>query len=404
MSTPSGQSLQGSQQKIPAQIRVIIVAAFVIALGFGIIAPILPQFAASFDVGPAAAAAIVSIFALFRLLFAPVSGRLTERWGEPVTYVVGVSIVAASTILCGFAESYTQLMIFRALGGVGSTMFTVSAMALIARLSPDNMRGRIAGRYSASFLIGNIAGPVLGAALAGFGYRLAFFIYGGALIIAAATVFFFLAGVGKRRVAREPDNRTIMKLGEAWQVPSFRSSIFSGFAHGWNNFGVRVAIIPLFAAQAFTHGDTIAGFALAIFAAGNALALTVSGKLSDTYGRKIPIMAGLAVGGLSTIAMGYVSNEIVFVVLCAVAGMGTGIMNPSLMASVADTISSKRNGGRVMAMYQMSMDFGSIIGPILVGVIAEASNYSTGFLITGLLALAGAATWFWVRTPPRQSA
>lgn len=397
MSTSIADSSSGSQQKIPTQIRVIIVAAFVIALGFGIIAPILPQFAASFEVGPAAAAAIVSVFALFRLLFAPVSGRLTEKWGEPATYVVGVSIVAASTILCGFAGSYGQLMIFRALGGIGSTMFTVSAMALIARLSPEDMRGRIAGLYSASFLIGNIAGPVLGAALATFGYRLAFFIYGGALIIAASTVFLFLHGVGKRRVPREADIRPVMKLSEAWQVPSFRATIFSGFAHGWNNFGVRVAIIPLFAAQTFIHGDTIAGLALAIFAAGNALALTVSGKISDTYGRKMPVMVGMTVGALATIAMGYVSNEFVFVALCAIAGLGTGIMNPSLMASVTDTIGNHRNGGRVMASYQMSSDLGAIIGPVLVGAIADASSYALGFLITGILGLAGASTWFFVR-------
>ncbi|APF39953.1 arabinose ABC transporter permease [Neomicrococcus aestuarii] len=397
MSTSRVKNVPVSKPPIPAQIKVIIVAAFVIALGFGIIAPILPQFASSFDVGPAAAAAIVSIFALFRLLFAPVSGRLTERWGEPATYVVGVSIVAISTILCGFAASYGHLMVFRAFGGIGSTMFTVSAMALISRLSPEEIRGRIAGLYSATFLIGNIAGPVLGAALAGFGYRLAFFIYGGALIIAAATVFVFLQGVGKRRVKRTADTRPVMKLEEAWAVPAFRASVVAGFAHGWNNFGVRVAIVPLFAATAFIHGDAIAGFALAIFAAGNALALTVSGKLSDTYGRKLPIMWGLSVGALAMIAMGYVTNEVVFIVLCAIAGVGTGIMNPSLMASVADTVGNGRNGGRVMATFQMSQDLGAIIGPVLVGAIAEYSNYSWGFLITGILALIGAAAWTPVR-------
>ncbi|WP_343900622.1 MFS transporter, partial [Arthrobacter rhombi] len=114
---------------IPREIKVLIAAAFVIALGFGLIAPILPQFAKSFDVGVAAAGFIVSVFALTRLAFAPVSGRLTTALSEPPVYVGGVLVVAVSTIMCGFAQDYVQLLVFRAAGGLGSTMFTVSAMS-----------------------------------------------------------------------------------------------------------------------------------------------------------------------------------------------------------------------------------------------------------------------------------
>ena len=178
---------------VPREIRVLIAAAFVIALGFGLIAPILPQFATSFDVGAAAASVIVSIFAFTRLIFAPVSGKLTDRLGEPAVYVTGVLIVAASTILCGFAQDYTQLLLFRGMGGLGSTMFTVSAMALIARLSPKAIRGRIAGLYSGAFLLGNVAGPVMGSLMAGMGFRTPFFIYGGSLVVAAAIVYFSLS-------------------------------------------------------------------------------------------------------------------------------------------------------------------------------------------------------------------
>ena len=82
---------------IPREIRVLIAAAFVIAIGFGLVAPVLPQYAASFDVGVAAASVIVSAFAFMRLVFAPAGGVLITRLGERPVYLAGLLIVAAST-------------------------------------------------------------------------------------------------------------------------------------------------------------------------------------------------------------------------------------------------------------------------------------------------------------------
>ena len=68
--------------RIPREIWVLIAAAFVIALGFGLITPVLPQFAQSFGVGATASSIVVSVFAFFRLAFAPAGGRLIARLGD----------------------------------------------------------------------------------------------------------------------------------------------------------------------------------------------------------------------------------------------------------------------------------------------------------------------------------
>jgi predicted MFS family arabinose efflux permease len=135
----------GAGSRLPAETWVLIGAAFIIALGFGLVAPALPQFARSFGVGVAAASAIVSSFALMRLLFAPVSGRLVQRFGERALYLTGLLIVALSTGACALAQTYWQLIVLRSLGGIGSTMFTVSSLGLVIRLSPPGERGRVSG-------------------------------------------------------------------------------------------------------------------------------------------------------------------------------------------------------------------------------------------------------------------
>ncbi|WQD12497.1 MAG: MFS transporter [Lawsonella clevelandensis] len=121
-----------------------------------------------------AAAAIVSVFGMTRLVFAPASGKLINLLGERPMYLAGLFIVALSTLATTFAQGYWELVVYRGLGGIGSTLFTVSATAMIVKMAPGYMRGRAASAYGGAFLIGNIAGPVVGGILGHIDIRLPF--------------------------------------------------------------------------------------------------------------------------------------------------------------------------------------------------------------------------------------
>ena len=136
--------------------------AFFVALGFGIVAPALPVFARDFGVGRAAAAAVISAFAFMRILFALPTGQLVDRFGERIVLANGIAIVAVSSALAGLANSYGELIALRGIGGVGSAMFSISAMSLLVRMVPPSQRGRALGFWQGGFLLGGITGPVLG--------------------------------------------------------------------------------------------------------------------------------------------------------------------------------------------------------------------------------------------------
>ena len=91
-----------------------------------------------------------------------------------------------------------------------------------------------------------------------------------------------------------------------------------------------------------THLGVVAAFLcvgfLAVFAAGNAVGLTVSGRLSDRVGRRPFIVGGLVISGLATIVTGFASNLPVLVVLSVVAGVGAGMLNPAQQAALADIV------------------------------------------------------------------
>lgn len=382
---------------IPREIKVLIAAAFVIALGFGLVAPVLPQFAQSFNVGIAASSVIVSAFAFTRLIFAPAGGALLEKFGERPVYIAGLLIVAASTGACAFAESYWQLLVFRGLGGIGSTMFTISAMALIIRLTKPAVRGRVSSAYASSFLLGNIAGPLAGGLMAGFGLRVPFLVYAGALVVAAAVVALQLKDARLASGEPKPAARPVLTVREALGDSAYRAALASSFANGWSSFGVRNSLLPLFAAAALTAGPEIAGISLTAFALGTAVVLTFSGRLADSWGRRPMVITGLAVNAAATAAIGFSTNVPMFLVVSAVAGMGTGLLNPAQQAAVGDVVGNDRSGGKVLATFQMASDSGAIVGPILAGLLADSLGFNWAFGVTGAIAVMACFAWIGAR-------
>ncbi|MFC3848637.1 MFS transporter [Corynebacterium hansenii] len=377
---------------IPHEIWVLVSAAFIIALGFGLIAPVLPQYARSFDVSVFAASFVVSSFSIFRLIFAPTSGRLVDKVGYRRTYLTGLSIVAISTLLVAVAWDYWSLLAFRAMGGIGSTMFTVSAMGLIVRMAPPNIRGKCSSAYGSAFLLGNVFGPLLGAAMAAWGMRTPFFIYGFALVVATLIVAVRLNPEALRQ--KVPKRTTpVMRFRDAWRDSAYRAALVSGFANGWSNFGVRVAIVPLYAAATFEHGAAVAGLALTAFAVGNVIALQFSGSLSDRIGRRPLLFTGLAVNGLFTGLVGFMHGDVTLLAVSAAAGFGAGMINPVQQAVLADVIGSDRQGGKVLASFQMAMDFGAISGPLVVGLIVDLAGYRAGFIACGVITAIAFIAW-----------
>ena len=160
------------------------------------------------------------------------------------------------------------------------------------------MRGRASGWWATGFLLGNIAGPILGGGLAVIDLRAPFLIYAAALVLVVVICGPLLRGrtaegararrgAGAAGAVPRRDPRAARTARRSW--PSF--------ANGWAVFGVRVALVPLFVVEALGQPESWSGIALAVFAAGNAAMLVLSGRVADRWGRRPPILAGLAVSG-----------------------------------------------------------------------------------------------------------
>ncbi|MDT5015231.1 MAG: hypothetical protein QOD39_1391 [Mycobacterium sp.] len=377
--------------KLPREVWLLVAANVVVAFGYGVVAPVLPQYARHFGVSISAATFIITAFAMMRLVSAPPAGLLVQRLGERRVYISGLVVVALSTAACAFAATYWQLLLFRSLGGLGSAMFSVSSLGLMIRISPPNARGRVAGLFSTGFLVGSVGGPVLGSVTVGLGLTAPFVIYGVALLIAAAVVFFSL----RNSAVAAPDDgdEAAVSVREVLRHPAYRAALFSNFATGWAAFGLRIALVPLFVVEALGRGTGFAGLALATFAIGNVSVVIPSGYLSDRIGRRKLLILGLTVSAAATVLVGFTSSVPIFLAAAYVTGAATGIFIAPQQAAVADIVGNKARGGTAVATFQMMVDLGSIIGSMVVGQVAQRASFSAAFAVSGGILLLAAVGW-----------
>jgi MFS family permease len=376
---------------LPREVWILSWANIMIALGYGVISPVLPSYARSFGVSINAVTFVITIFSLARLCFAPMSGLLVQRLGERRIYINGLLVVAFSTAACAFARTYWELLVFRALNGIGSTMFFVSALGLMIHISPADARGRVAGMFTTSFMVGAVGGPAVGGLTAGLGLSAPFILYGAVLLGVAVVLFYGLRG--STLAALAPPTRSAVTMREALRYRAYWSALLSNFATGWSAFGLRIALVPLFISDVMGRGVGVIGVVLATFAAGNALAVIPSGYLSDRMGRRTLLIIGLAASGVATIWLGIVSSLPAFLVAACIAGATTGIFMSPMQAAVADILGNEARAGTPVAAVQMMSDLGAIVGSIAVGRIAEHLSFGWDFGVSGIILLIAAAGW-----------
>jgi len=92
----------------------------------------------------------------------PLTGKLSDMYGRKWFFVIGMSIFVVSTFLCGTSQSMSQLIIFRALQGIGFGVMSALGFIVIADIFPPEERGKYGGLMAGVFGISTIIGPTLG--------------------------------------------------------------------------------------------------------------------------------------------------------------------------------------------------------------------------------------------------
>jgi len=372
---------------MPREVYVLAAVAFSVAVGFGIVTPILAVFAREFGVGRTAAGAVISAFAFMRLVGAPPSGWLVNRIGERTVLASGIGIVAVSSLLTGLAQSYAQMLLLRAAGGIGSAMFTVSAVSLLLRSVESHQRGRANGLFSAGFLIGGVAGPFFGGVLGEASLRIPFFVYAGTLGVAGTIAMLYLSHTHLDEAVDTDGAPQRTTLRTALRHRAYRAALVANLGTGWTLFGVRSSLIPLFVVEGLGRGPIWIGVGFLVGSVAQVVSLWPAGRLADNVGRKPAMVAGGLIAAVGVGLLVVFETLPSFLASMALYGFAAALLGVAPAAVVGDVVEGR--GGTVVAAFQQAGDLGAVAGPLVAGLLADRASYPAAFAATSVILLLG---------------
>lgn len=355
--------------------------------GVSLVAPILPLYALEFGVSYTAAGALITGFALARLLFSLLGGVLGDRYGARRVSLAGALLLTLSSVTAALAPTYLVLLVSRFVEGMGSAILATTASQYLVQTAPKERLGRTMALYQTGLLVGVAVGPFVGGRLAEMGdFRTPFWAYAGLGVVVAGLVAFFTADLPS---SGKTTGEVFRAAGRILTIPSFRVLLFIAFALFIMRGGARITLFPLYGAEVVGLDESQIGDVLSMSAVTNLLIVNAGGQLVDRIGRKPVAILGLLMAGAGTAAYGFFSSYVSLMVVSAVFGLTSGLASIPPPTMVGDLAPPGAEGAAV-GLYRTSGDFGFIAGPLLMGVFADAGSFTAGFVVSGVLVAAAA--------------
>ncbi len=354
--------------------------------------PVLPLIVAEFELNYVQAGLIVTTYSVANSVFQfPLSfiSDYTRRWRT----ILALSLLtqALPVLLYGYAASYSLLLLFVFIGGIGSAAYHPPAVALITRELPER-RGFCTSLFNGGGEMGNIISPAIVGWLAVYlaSWRLAAQLYVIPGVIWAALIWFrFQDQLGERVPLRQAarstysaifGNKSLMLL---IALSSFRIMGFRGFT----------AFIPLFLAEQFGFDTKGVGWLLSTyFLLGSATSVIV-GRWSDYTSKTRIIVVLTFMCAVFMAALTWVSSiTTMLLVLFSVACILTPV--PSLVLAVGTELVDEKVRSSSVGMIYAFNEAASALSPLVGGLVAEAmglqvafSFYASMFVIGGCIAI-----------------
>jgi MFS family permease len=403
-------------------VRVVVLIIFVIMLGFGMIAPILPLYARSFGVSYDAASLLISAFAFMRLVADPVVGPLVDRYGERLCSVTGVLIVGVSAVLAGLATSFPLVVVFRGAGGAGSALVFAALYSYLLKVVPSERMGRTMSIFFGALNVGIIAGGPLGGVIAHeWGLASPLFVYAGLCGLSAALYLRFMpdpnvAAAKARReaagdvaevspaliepppMATDPTvslrRRTTLQVAALMKQRAFVTVVVLNMVFFWVVAGAYDTLVPLFAREGLGMSPVGVGALFGVIVAGEFVVLYPAGSMADRIGRKPVLLVSLTGIVVMMSLIGWASTPLALGALLLIAGLTSGATAAAPSAMLSDVVPDSGSGTAV-GVFRFFGDLGFVFGPLVAGVSTSAFGFKWAFTIMALPVLVALALIIW---------
>ena len=384
---------------------VLFLTVFIDLVGFGIVIPILPLYAEHFHASPIAIGWLTGIYSGMQIIFTPILGKLSDRFGRRPVLFVSIVGTAAGFALMGLAQSLTLLFAGRILAGITGGNISIP-QAYIADVTAPEKRSRAMGMIGAAFGLGFTFGPLIGGVMSSISYSAPFFFSAGLAVINAVLVYFILPeSLSREHRAQPHEQASILEVFRHGRGSMF-AIVVGTYFFLIVGFSIMTTLFALFTEKRFGYDAQANGY---LFGFVGIVSVIVQGGL---IGRLIKIFGEVALARtgmiLTTLSLALLpmSSSLAFLLLVS-AGLsaGSGFASPPLSGLASQMVEATWQG-RALGVMQSAGSCARLLGPLLGGWLLTfdlpkpIARYGyTPFLAGAALCLIGALFAFSFRKP-----
>ncbi len=360
-------------------------------LGFGAMIPSLPLYAQSFGVPASAIGLAVGIYGLARFFTALPAGYLADRLGRRPTLALGGLISSLGNLWCAVATSYPEFIVARFIAGAGAGLIVTTGMVVLADITTPAIRARTIAIYQGVFIFAVGIGPYPGGLLAEhYGLRAPFFAYGIAAFGAALVAWIAVKetrGMGEGAVVTGKGPKLAEQLRLLKDRLGFLLVSLIALTNAIVRTGGLFSIIPLFAHMRLGLSVSQIGFAMMLGTVAGLIAGYPAGWLADKFGRKAVIVPATVISGLSMLLFCFAPNYLWFAVASIVWGVAISVGGAAPAAYAVDAAPAGMNAAAI-STFRMMSDAGYVIGPLLLGFVADIWTPESSLVLSAALMVA----------------
>ncbi len=353
--------------------------------------PVLPLFAQALGSGNATLGMISAVSPFAGILFSFPVGVLSDKLGRRRLLIVSGVVFVIAPLLYLFISDPLMLVPVRFFHGLGTAILGPVAAALLVDRFPGR-KGEVLGQYSSATLMGRSLAPLTGGVIISY-----FAAYPGLISYQAVYVAAFLFAIPAFAITllySEKDHHEIAFM----QFVEFKRSFWAFFGDRilratafvematYFSFGAFETFFPVFL---FDRGFAV--FEIGIIFSGQVVLMAITkplfGRVADRVDKRVQIIGGLLLIGVSVAMIPYFSNLFVFILISITAGLGISLSTVATGAYIGE-ITAKKEIGASMGALSSTMDIGHSLGPLITGlIIGYTLSYQAGFMAGFVLTL-----------------
>jgi MFS family permease len=338
----------------------------------GLLAPILPLYAADFDVSYGLVGLVLAGDGIGTLLADVPAGVFLRRLGKKRAMLLGVGCAALSTVALFGARSIAEALLYRLLTGFAVALFNLARHAYLADTVIPSSRGRSIALFGGINRVGRFAGPAIGGMVAaGYGLRAPFLVVGSACAVAFAVVAVFCPTTTEvsPRDSTPSGSHLNHLLSNLKAQRRVLATAGVGQLFGQMVRAGRAVIIPLYAADVIGLDVQAIGLIVSISAAVDMSLFYPAGLIMDRWGRKFAIVPCFLLQAIGMSLVPLTMSLAGLLMAAMLIGLGNGLGSGTMMTLGAD-LAPQNWRGEFLGVWRLVGDVGATGGPLVAGSVA----------------------------------